>query len=316
MLQVHRITRKYGSFKAVDNVSFQINQGQIIGLLGQNGAGKTTTLKLISGAIEPDSGQVQLLGMDISKQTKHVQALIGYLPESLPIYPEMMVVDYLDFAAELKQIPAQAKSSELRRVMRAVEIEDKMLVPIGHLSRGYKQRVGVAQAILGQPKLILLDEPTNGLDPKQTLVMRKLMLNLAQEATVILSTHIMQEVDAICSRVLMLNQGKLVVDECLQSLKKTQMIEVETSLPLASMQLLQAMPGIQEISFIQGSDSKSVYRIQIDLQASDLLGSEIAQFVFQQQGHLYRLQPIYRTLETLFREVTSSAASKENLHVA
>src|SRR5690606_18308326 len=177
-----------------------------------NGAGKTTVMKMISGYLEPSAGQIFFEGKLLADHLKNLQKKIGYLPESLPVYPEMSVGEYLDYAAELKGIRGLEKQQEIKRVVKATDIAAKLIAPIATLSRGYKQRVGVAQALLGKPSLLILDEPTNGLDPQQTLQMRELIRTIAKEATVILSTHIMQEVDAICDRVLMMRGGKLVID--------------------------------------------------------------------------------------------------------
>ena len=168
MLEVDQLTRNYGTFVAVDHVSFSIQKGEIVGLLGHNGAGKTTIMKMLSGFLEPDQGSVMIDGVDLQNETKPLQQRLGYLPENLPLYPEMTVVDYLDYAADLKGLSPEVKAVEIRRAVQATEIASKAMAPIATLSRGFKQRVGVAQAILGKPNLLILDEPTNGLDPTQT----------------------------------------------------------------------------------------------------------------------------------------------------
>ena len=182
MLDVTQLTRSYGQFKAVDNVNFSIGKGEIVGLLGHNGAGKTTIMKMISGYLEPNNGDVVVDGLSIHSDAEKIQRELGYLPESLPVYPEMIVADYLDYAADLKGLQGEAKINEVRRVIKATDIASKLLSPIATLSRGFKQRVGVAQAILGQPKLLILDEPTNGLDPEQTQLMRALIKDIAKNA--------------------------------------------------------------------------------------------------------------------------------------
>ena len=231
MLNVSQLRRCYSDFVAADNVSFSVNKGDIVGLLGHNGAGKTTIMKMLSGYLEPDNGSVSVDGIDLGTEPKQVQKHLGYLPENLPVYPEMTVADYLDYAADLKGL-GEAKTAEIKRVVRATDIGNKLLAPIATLSRGYKQRVGVAQAILGKPKLLILDEPTNGLDPEQTQLMRELIREIAQEATVILSTHIMQEVDALCNRVLILRAGQLVVDSTLDDLRQSNHLLVSTSMSM------------------------------------------------------------------------------------
>ena len=240
MLEVSKLSRKYGDFLAVDQVSFAIGPGEIVGLLGHNGAGKTTIMKMLSGYLEPDDGRVSIGGHDLGIEPKKVQKLLGYLPENLPLYPEMAVYDYLDYAAELKGLGGDVKRAEIRRVVRETDIADKILAPIATLSRGYRQRVGVAQAILGKPSLLILDEPTNGLDPTQTEHMRRLIRRLAEKATVIISTHIMQEVDALCDRVLIVKSGKLVIDEKLDDLKLSGELEIATDLAPQGAQALAA----------------------------------------------------------------------------
>ena len=180
MLEAKSLVRSYGDFKAVDDVSFTIGDGQIVGLLGHNGAGKTTIMKMLSGYLEPDQGSVFFDGRDIADDLTSFQHHLGYLPESLPVYQDMVVADYLDYAADLKGMSPSEKRPEIKRVVQETGIQEKILSPIATLSRGYKQRVGVAQAILGNPKLLILDEPTNGLDPSQTEQMRTLIRQVAQ----------------------------------------------------------------------------------------------------------------------------------------
>src|SRR5690606_25587255 len=227
MLEVSGLTRRYGDFLAVDKVSFAIGSGEIVGLLGHNGAGKTTIMKMLSGFLEPDAGTVRISGIDLAASPKEVQKHLGYLPENLPVYPDMVVADYLDYAADLKGLAGDVKRAEIARAVRETDIGDKFLAPIATLSRGYRQRVGVAQAILGKPRLLILDEPTNGLDPTQTLHMRNLIRRLAEHATVIISTHIMQEVEALCGHVLIVKGGRLVIDEKLDDLKLARELEIE-----------------------------------------------------------------------------------------
>ena len=314
MLEVNQLTRHYGEFTAVDNVGFTINKGEIVGLLGHNGAGKTTIMKMISGYLEPDQGTVAVDGIDLAKESARVQQGLGYLPENLPVYPEMTVADYLDYAADLKGLINPIKTQEIRRAITATDISAKLLAPIATLSRGYKQRVGVAQAILGRPKLLILDEPTNGLDPEQTQHMRQLIRELAQDATVILSTHIMQEVDAICSRVLILRAGQLVVDEKLAELQRTNHLRIETSLPKDKTAELEGIAGIAGVTCLSKSPSTSnddadhnriqAFRIELDENADEqTVRASLADTLVKAGHKLTLLQPEIRHLETLFREV-------------
>jgi ABC-2 type transport system ATP-binding protein len=316
MLDVSHLSRSYGDFKAVDEVSFSIGSGEIVGLLGHNGAGKTTIMKMLSGYLEADSGKIEIAGRDISTDLKSIQQDLGYLPESLPLYPEMTVADYLDYASQLKRISRKDKAAEIRRVATQTDLGDKINDEIATLSRGYKQRVGVAQAILGKPRLLIMDEPTNGLDPTQTDQMRQLMRDIAQDATVILSTHIMQEVEALCDRVLMMRSGTLAVDEKLANLQQSNQLTIETSLPGKA--LRQALNGLQGIGAIddRGSDGDGhVFDIGLkDGAARSAVSAAAARAIIDAGGELYALQARRRDLESLFREVNSVA--KEVSHAA
>lgn len=317
MLDVTQLTRRYGDFKAVDNVSFTIKTGEIVGLLGHNGAGKTTIMKMISGYLEPSNGSVSLDGVSLEDDAKLVQQGLGYLPESLPVYPEMSVADYLNYAAGLKGLEGEIKNAEIKRVIQATDITEKLLAPIATLSRGYKQRVGVAQAILGKPKLLILDEPTNGLDPEQTLLMRKLIKDIAQDATVILSTHIMQEVEAICSRVLMLRAGQLAVDELLENLKRSNSLLLHTSLPSDQSTLLTQLAGIASVSALPSENSTAIYRIEIEKDAElDNVAALVAETIVQAKYKLIQLKPEIRDLESLFKEVNQTSSLGGISHAA
>ena len=318
MLEVNQLTRKYGDFKAVDNVSFSISKGEIVGLLGHNGAGKTTIMKIISGFLEPNSGNVMVDGINLADDPKGVQIGLGYLPENLPVYSEMTVVDYLDYAADLKGLKNNFKRAEIKRVVKATDISEKLMSPIGTLSRGFKQRVGVAQAILGRPKLLILDEPTNGLDPEQTRHMRDLIRDIAKDATVILSTHIMQEVEAICHRVFMIRSGELVVDAKLEDLKLSNHLIVETSLPKEKIKELPAIVGLNDINLESFSDTDFfTYRVAIKPDSNiKTVSAELGNQIFSSGYQLYKLMPEHRDLETLFREVNNNCYQKEVSYAA
>jgi ABC-2 type transport system ATP-binding protein len=325
MLEITALSRSYGTFKAVDDGSFSIGQGEIVGLLGHNGAGKTTIMKMLSGTLEPDAGTILFNGVDPTMDPKTVQQALGYLPESLPVYPEMIVADYLDYAAALKGIEPSQVRAEITRVVHETDIASKLLDPISTLSRGYKQRVGVAQAILGKPSLLILDEPTNGLDPSQTEQMRHLIQGLARNATVILSTHIMQEVDAVCDRVLILRNGKLVVDAKLEDLRDSKELLLLTSLGReAAQEQLSAVEGVREVQSgpdpIPAAPGALSYRLKLtDAADAHLVSARVAKVIHRADADLFRLQPERRDLETLFREVNQSApegAAKELVNAA
>ncbi len=319
MLEVSKLSRSYGDFLAVNDVSFNIKSGEIVGLLGHNGAGKTTIMKMLSGFLEPDQGRIVLDGIDMATDAKSVQRLLGYLPENLPVYPEMPVADYLDYAADLKGLQGDLKTAEIRRAVRATELASKLTAPIATLSRGYKQRVGVAQAILGKPRVLILDEPTNGLDPTQTEHMRALIRDIAQHATVILSTHIMQEVDALCDRVLIVNAGKLVVDETLANLKQARQLLLTTSLARQPLQdIAGTVPALGNCSVLSAADGWQQYRLEVR-SGHDLhdAAAALTQSIVHAGGRVAAVQPEVRNLETLFREVSSGhAATLEVKHAA
>jgi ABC-2 type transport system ATP-binding protein len=308
MLKVSQLKRAYGDFIAADAVSFSIAKGEIVGLLGHNGAGKTTVMKMLSGYLEPSAGEIYFEGLLFAQHLKSLQQRIGYLPESLPVYPEMSVADYLDYAAELKGLSGVEKQREVKRVIRATDIAAKLLAPIATLSRGYKQRVGVAQALLGKPSLLILDEPTNGLDPQQTLQMRELIRDIARDATVILSTHIMQEVDALCDRVLMMRAGKLVIDAKLSELRQSRSLLIKTGASITqATALLQNLDGVQQVSIIDGNENQTApasIRLRIKEDADvQVLAAAVAKAIIHSGADLYQLQIETRDLETLFREV-------------
>lgn len=316
MLHVSNLTRRYGNFVAVNNASFAIQKGEIVGLLGHNGAGKTTVMKMLSGYLEPDDGTVAIDNIDLAIAPKAAQRQLGYLPENLPIYPEMSVADYLDYAALLKGLTHDKKIQEIKRAIKATDIASKLLDPIYTLSRGYKQRVGAAQAILGQPKLLILDEPTNGLDPTQTEHMRTLIRDIANNATVILSTHIMQEVEAICDRVLILNRGELVVDEQLAQLRQSEGISVQCSLqPAAFNNVLKDIAGfrVSDVTIQNIATKADIYAYKIllpDNMAADLFCADVAKAIVEKDGKLYQLHNDKRDLESLFKDINRGSNHK------
>ena len=297
MIEADRLTRRYGDFTAVDDVSFRIEPGEIVGLLGHNGAGKTTIMKMLTGALEPSSGVVRVDGTTLESAPGAVQRQLGYLPESVPLYPELAVVDYLAYVAQLRQLgDAQAA---VARAIEATDLGDKAMDTIATLSRGYKQRVGVAQAILHEPLFLILDEPTNGLDPGQTQHMRQLVRNLAASATVILSTHIMQEVGAVCGRVLILRDGRLALDERLDDLQSTSRLALRTDPGAAIGELGDGPPA-------NLGDGRWLVDVKGDLAAA---AERIARRLVEQNIPIYELSPEQRDLETVFREVSEGGES-------
>ena len=296
MIEADRLTRRYGDFVAVDEVSFSIEPGEIVGLLGPNGAGKTTIMKMLTGFLEPSSGRTLVNGVELEQDPRTVQAQLGYLPENLPLYPELAVIDYLAHAADLRQI--EDVRGAVVAAIEATDLGDKALDPISTLSRGFRQRVGVAQAILHKPRFLILDEPTNGLDPGQTQDMRQLVRDLAQSATVILSTHIMQEVNAICDRALILRNGALVLDERLKDLQQANALRLRTDAAAPVASLVSGAASLGEGAWLLEVDG--------DL---DLAADQAAKALLDANAPIYELAPQQRDLETLFREVSEGASS-------
>ena len=302
MLQAKNLSRNYGVVKAVEEVSFSVEPGEVVGLLGHNGAGKSTIMKMLTGFIEPSAGEVLVDGMSILEEPELVRESIGYLPESPPIYPELSVLDYLFFAARMR---GRQDEDEVYNALSATNLESKALEPIATLSRGFKQRVGVAQAILHRPRLLILDEPSNGLDPNQNQEMRDLIMTLAKEATVILSTHVMQEVDAICDRVLIMSAGKLTVDENLRDLREGSSIALSTTSE-APIERLLANEAI--VSNLKELD-QGRWEIDVNEDISPAI-DHIARACVESGVPIYGIAPKKLNLETLFRDVSEAEVSK------
>lgn len=213
-IKLENVEKYFGDFKALDNVSFEVKEGEIIGFLGPNGAGKTTTMRIITGFMEQTSGKVNVYGFDNIDNQDEIKKIIGYLPEQPPLYPELSVEEYLYFVGEIKDVPSSKLKKRVEEVIELVGLQEKRNFLVSHLSKGYKQRVGIAQAIIHDPKLLILDEPTIGLDPIQIIEVRELIKKLAsvEKRTIILSTHILQEVNSVCQRAIIINKGKIVND--------------------------------------------------------------------------------------------------------
>ena len=298
MLKAVGLSRHYGTVRAADNVSFSVDAGEIVGLLGHNGAGKTTVMKLLTGFIEPTAGEAWVNDILVQDDPVGAQAHIGYLPESQPFYEEMSVADYLMFAATVRGIEAEERVASVQRVVSDTDLGERVLDPIGTLSRGFQQRVAVAQAILHQPPVLILDEPTNGLDPTQTMQMRELIQRLAQDSTVILSTHIMQEVDAICDRVLIMRDGELVVDERLDALHQAERISIRCNASreqLSNVTGRRVDKGSESNEFLVHVGESQDPNAQINGLATKLVEANIA---------LYGIAPERHDLETLFAQVS------------
>ncbi|MDX9895194.1 MAG: ATP-binding cassette domain-containing protein [Desulfofustis sp.] len=315
MIQVDSITRAYGDFLAVDQVSFAISPGEIVGLLGHNGAGKTTVMKMMTGFLEPTGGTITIDGLDVIRNRREVQQLIGYLPENCPVYPDMTVIDYLDYAAALRGLDERQRPRLLAETITRTGLQEKAGHSIATLSRGYRQRTGVAQAILGKPKLLILDEPTNGLDPTQIQEMRSLISALASRATVLISTHILQEVQAVCNRVIILKDGKKALDARLDELQRSKRLLVSTDQPaekvlttLATLPELTAVEAVQPDPQLPNSHRFALSPAQHDRPQET--AAVVAQTIQHHGWHLFSLHFETRTLETVFADISVPKGGK------
>lgn len=306
MIEVHELSKSYDEVEALSDVSFTIRQGEVIGLLGPNGAGKTTLMKILTGYIHPTSGTATIGGHDVLEHTEKVQKMIGYLPENAPIYPELTVQSYLKMIADLRSIAKDQQRQYISEAVHAVGLADRLTRPIGELSKGYRQRVGLAQAILHKPKLLVLDEPTNGLDPTQIIEVRNLIRKLAKNSTVLLSTHILSEVEATCDRALIIIRGQLKADSQLSALAATsyaQLVLAQEETTPAISQALHNMAGVNRVeSRVQGDNM--VFRVEGA--AGQDLCPQIFTLAKENDWPLHELRREVRTLESVFNELTAA----------
>jgi len=316
MIVAKNLTRNYGAFTAVDDVGFKIEAGEIVGLLGHNGAGKTTIMKILTGFLEPTAGSVEIDGHDMESERSLAQSSVGYLPENCPLYPEMSVVEFLDYAAELKGVADDERPRAITESIAATELGDKAMEPISSLSRGYRQRVGVAQAILHNPKIVILDEPTNGLDPSQIKHMRDLIKRLAETATVILSTHILQEVAAVCGRVIVVNRGKVALDSALSDLRRDGRLRLVTNgSPDIVQPLIAGLSLVKSVEVLASQGRANAYGLQLNGRAPDEVAPKVARAINDKGLELFSLHTEQRDLETVFAEITAGSEMQEVAHV-
>lgn len=305
MINVQQISRKYGDFIAVNNVSFHIKQGEIVGLLGHNGAGKSTIMKMLTGYLEPSQGNVFIAGKKLLNNRAAAQARIGYLPENCPVYPEMSVIDFLDYTATLRGLVKDQRPEAIRRAIAQTELEAKATASVATLSRGYRQRVGVAQALLHQPEILILDEPTNGLDPSQIEHMRTLIREIGRHSTVIISTHILHEVEAVCDRALILRNGRLALDARLRELMQGRGLLVTCNAPPEeALTRLKVCSGVEDIQLLNSENSQYCYRLLTRHHFSEL-APKIAEMIVEKGWKLHELRREERTLEKVFHEISN-----------
>ncbi len=316
MIQVEGLTKKYARHVAVNNISFSVDKGDIVGFLGPNGAGKTTTMRILTCFMPPTEGRANVAGFDVFEQPFEVKKRIGYLPEAPPLYPEMNVRDYLTFVARLKNVPAAEVKSRTEQVMERCSVADVKEKLISKLSKGYRQRVGLAQAIIHNPDVLILDEPTSGLDPKQITETRELIQSLAGDHTIILSTHILPEVEAVCRKVIIINKGRLVATDSVENLKSRAgvgnavQIQVETGgqgNALAVHQKLEQVAGVKKVLDRGGTADRYLFEVE-SLPGQNARG-DLARAVVHAGWDLLELKSPY-TLEEVYLSLTGGPAEE------
>jgi ABC-2 type transport system ATP-binding protein len=322
MIHVDQLTKDYGTSatKAVDSISFDVRKGEVLGFLGPNGAGKTTTMRILTSFLAPTSGRAEVAGHDVYTDSLEVRRHIGYLPEDTPLYRDMTVLEYLDFIADVRELPKNNRTGRLRRAVEQCGIESRLGDIIGELSKGFRQRVGLAQAILHEPEVLILDEPTSGLDPNQIAEVRGVIKQIGQEKTVIFSTHILGEVQATCSRVIIIADGKLVADGTPDELSRRNqgasaiLVEIGGARgnDIDPLTLLRHVDGIEDVHTVKAndwslSDNPRATTFRVTAKAGADPRADIARVIATAQGmDLLQLTPERASLEAVFRKLTTS----------
>ena len=308
MIHVESLTKYYNDLCAVDQISFDISKGEIMGLLGPNGAGKTTTLQILTGFLRPTSGNIRVKNFSIDEDSLQIKKLLGYLPESAPLYHDMLVYDYLDYVANIRRIDSSKKISRIRHLADLCGIREVMHKTINELSKGFKQRVGLAHAMMDDPEILVLDEPTSGLDPNQIIEIRDIIKQIGQEKTVILSTHILSEAEATCDRIVIINKGKIVANDTTQTLKQSAggnnliSISLQNTEFESVKQQFTSISGILDI--VQVSNNNGILNLKLTCMSSADIRGDIYKKVKQTDWILLEMHQETQTLENIFRELT------------
>lgn len=310
MIKTDNIVKKYGNVKAVDEVSINIGKGEIVGLLGPNGAGKTTIMKILTGYHFPSSGKALINGFDVYENPLEVKQSIGYLPEMAPLYNDLNVHEYLSFIADIRKIPADKRAQEIDRVVSDCGLEAVLYRSIEKLSKGYRQRVGLAQAIIHSPEILILDEPTTGLDPNQIIEIRKLIIKLGEKKTVILSTHILQEVEAVCNRVLILNKGSIVAEGTTDEIRKELKGDNRYSLEIKAGDFSNAVLSLTSLSavkeIIKSEENNGVLDLIVAVASDESnAGEEIFDWAVANGYKLLSMVPEKVSIEDIFIQLTN-----------
>ena len=302
MIKVEGLGKVYDGIPALEDVTFSVESGEVIGLLGPNGAGKTTLMKILTGYLHPTTGTAKIGGLDVLTQTDEVQKLVGYLPENAPLYPELTVQSYLRMMADLRGIAADKQQAMISEAVCAVGLKDRLTRPIATLSKGYRQRVGLAQAILHKPKLLILDEPTNGLDPTQITQVRKLIKRLAKQATILLSTHILSEVEASCDRAIIIMFGKVRADARLADLAGSSTALISFTEEVDAEPLLRKIPGVVDV-VRERHNGRITYAVTTE--TNEDICPQLFQLAAQQRWPVAELRRDVRNLENVFNELAA-----------
>jgi len=313
LIEVQDLTKAYGAVTAVDHVSFTVNKGEILGFLGPNGAGKTTTMRILTGFMPATSGTARISGFDVFSDSLEVRRRIGYLPEAPPVYPDMSVESYLEFVARIKNVPADKRAARITDALEKTSTTDKRHELIKRLSRGYKQRVGIAQALVHDPDVIILDEPTVGLDPKQIIEVRHLIKGLAGTHTIILSTHILPEVSMTCDRVVIINRGKIAAVDTPQNLttqlKSGQRVRIEVGAPEAALrEALGQVAGAKRVQ-VESAHADGHVAVNVESEPGKDIRSQLAAKIIEKGWPLFELRGVSVSLEDIFLELTTDDTS-------
>ncbi|MFZ2956367.1 MAG: ATP-binding cassette domain-containing protein [Candidatus Ozemobacteraceae bacterium] len=310
MIEVKNVTKLYGNFKAVDDISFSVEKGEVIGLLGPNGAGKTTTMRILTCFLPATTGSVNVAGFDVFEDSMEVRRRVGYLPETPPLYPEMTVKSYLRFISDIREVPASRRNERITDVVKRTGLEEHYSRIIGTLSKGFRQRVGLAQALLHDPEVLILDEPTVGLDPNQIIEIRGLIQNLAADHTVVLSTHILSEVSMTCKRVVIINDGRIVAQDSVKNLENQGHVSNSWRIILKPAGLdwkagFESISGVQVVGDVAEGD-----RVTFTLNTPDQKTYEQVFAMAVSKGHVfYEIAPARASLEEVFLRLTRSEES-------
>jgi len=309
MIELKNVTKRFGNRVAVDSISFEVQKGEIVGFLGPNGAGKTTTMRIITGFFPPSEGEVKVAGFDVNENPVKAKEKIGYMPENVPLYKELDVLSYLHFIAEIKGVPKDKIASRVAKAMEEAGIAEVKNRIIGKLSKGYRQRVGIAQAIINDPDVLILDEPTVGLDPKQIIEIRNLIKNMKGERTIILSTHILPEVSMTCDKVIVINEGKIVaqgdVDTLTEKSKSASRVYVEVDAPKSEfISEIKKIKGVTDVNEIEKTTA-GTYTYNIDIEEGKKVTKDIVEKIVKNDWELIELKRPQVSLEDVFLKLVT-----------